>query len=232
MKTSAARAGASAKADRRLRSRTDQSSTGEAFPPLSVSLKSFVKGQSDREFRRLIYSLVGLAHLMARNREHFGRYIGVTDPQYVIITLIAESTQATVGKLAEQMNVTSQFITIEVGKLLKKNIVEKRPNHADRRSSLLHLTPKGDRLLSELGPLRRRTNDLMFRSLTQDGTKVLQQILDTLLLDGKSALHELEAPHMRGTKALSARSEAENDTGAGPPASALARGRAARASTR
>ena len=230
MKTRVSRAGAGGKAERRPR--TDLSSTGKAFPPLSVSLKGFVKGQSDREFRRLIYSLVGLAHLMARNREHFGAYIGVTDPQYVIITFIAESPQATVGQLAEQMNVSSQFVTIEVGKLIKKNIVEKRPNHADRRSSLLHLTPKGDRLLRELGPLRRRTNDLMFRSLTQDRAKVLQHILDTLLLDGKIALHELEAPHTRGTKALSARSEAENHAGASPPASALARGRAARASTR
>src|SRR5215208_1796729 len=219
MKTKVAPAGADSKADRRPKPRTDQASRGEAFPPLSVSLKSFVKGQSDREFRRLIYSLVGLAHLMARNREHFGAYIGVTDPQYVIMTFIAESPQATVGQLADQMNVSSQFVTIEVGKLIQKNIVEKRPNHADRRSSLLHLTSKGDRLLRELGPLRRRINDLMFRSLTQDRATVLQEIVDTLLLDGKSALHELEAPRMRGMKAPSAGSEADEDIAAGRPRS-------------
>src|SRR5215212_42435 len=232
MKTKATQADAAGKTDRRRRPRTDQSSAGKAAPPLSVSLRSFVKGQSDREFRRLIYSLVGLAHLMARNREHFGRYIGVTDPQYVILTLIAESAQATVGQLAERMNVSSQFVTIEIGKLIKKHIVEKRPNHADRRSSLLHLTPKGDRLLRELGPLRRRTNDLMFRSLTQDRAKLLQEVLDALLLDGKSALHELEAPHMRGMKAPSARSEAGDNIGPSQPATAAARGPAARSSTR
>jgi DNA-binding MarR family transcriptional regulator len=127
------------------------------------------------------------------------------------MTFIAESPQTRVGQLAEQMNVSSQFVTIEVGKLTKKNIVEKRPNHADRRSSLLHLTPKGDRLLRELGPLRRRTNDLMFRSLTKDRAKVLQEILDTLLLDGKSTLHELEAPQLRAMKAPSARSQVEDD---------------------
>jgi DNA-binding MarR family transcriptional regulator len=79
--------------------------------------------------------------------------------------MIAETSDATVGNIAQQMDVTSQFVTIEVGKLIDKNIVEKRPNEADRRSVFLNLTSKGQGLLRELGPFRRRINDTMFRSL-------------------------------------------------------------------
>jgi DNA-binding MarR family transcriptional regulator len=183
--------------------------TAEKFPPLSVSLEAFVKDGTDREFRKLIYALMSLANLMLRNSKHFADYIAVTEPQWAMMVHITESDGATVGSIAERMNVSSQFVTIEINKLMKKNIVEKRPNEADRRSMFLVLTPKGQALLRELAPLRRRTNDMMFRSLTEDRAKVLQELVSTLVLDGKSALHALEAPHIRGKKAPSALSEME-----------------------
>src|SRR5690242_15481443 len=86
----------------------------ERFPPLSTSLENFVKDGSDREFRRLIYSLTALSSLMVRNREHFASYIGLTDPQYLMITMIAENAEATVGKVAELLGVSSQFVTVEI----------------------------------------------------------------------------------------------------------------------
>lgn len=180
----------------------------EQFPPLSTSLENFVKDGSDREFRRLIYGLTALSSLMVRNREHFASYIGVTDPQYMMMTMIAENPDATVGKVAELLGVSSQFVTVEIAKLTKKNIVTKRPNEADRRSVILELTPKGRTLLHELGPLRRRTNDLTFRSLNATRAATLQETVSTLVEDARVALHELESPQRRG---LRARSVAEGD---------------------
>jgi DNA-binding MarR family transcriptional regulator len=179
-------------------------SAAERFPPLSTSLENFVKDGSDRKFRRLIYSLTALSSLMVRNREHFASYIGVTDPQYMMITMIAENADATVGKVAELLGVSSQFVTVEIAKLTKMNIVTKRPNEADRRSVILELTAKGRTLLHELGPLRRRTNDLTFRSLNTTRTATLQEIVGTLVEDARAALHELESPQMRGLRARSA----------------------------
>jgi len=179
----------------------------ERFPPLSTSLENFVKDGSDREFRRLIYSLTALSSLMVRNREHFASYIGVTDPQYLMITMIAENAGATVGKVADLLGVSSQFVTVEIAKLIKKNIVAKKPNDADRRSVILELTGKGRTLLHELGPLRRKTNDLTFRSLNAQRAATLQDIVSRLVEDARAALHELESPQMRGLKAPSAGGE-------------------------
>src|SRR5690348_1589235 len=128
----------------------------ESFPPLSISHPALLKDGSDRQFRQLILRLLRLSTLMIRNREHFAAYIGVTDPQYTMIILIADNPGITIGGIAEQMSVTSQFVTTESAKLMAKGIVEKRPSEADRRSVLLTLTPKGRKLLMELGPLRRR----------------------------------------------------------------------------
>ncbi len=182
----------------------DTRSANGRFPPISISLPHFIKGGSDREFRQLIYALTSLSLLMGRNRQRFAAYMGVSDPQYIMIALIAETPGVTIGKVAEQLSVSSQFVTIEVGKLVKNNIVEKRPNERDRRSMILNLTAKGKNLLRELAPLRRKTNDLMFRSLTEERAKVLKEIISTLIIDGTSALHELDAPHLRGKKAVSA----------------------------
>jgi len=45
---------------------------------------------------------------------------------------------------------------------------------------------------------------MTFRSLTEERAKALQEILDGLIVDARSAVHELDAPHMRGKKAPTA----------------------------
>jgi len=181
--------------------------TEERFPPLSISIAGLLKDGSDREFRTLIYALLGFSALMVRHREHFAAYIGVTGPQYSMMAVIAETGRMTAGDIAKQMHVSSQFVTVEIGKLARKGIVEKRSNEADRRSVFLNLTPLGQNLLLELGPIRRNSNDMMYRSLTKDRAQVLQEIIDALTQDANSALHELDAPHWRNARAPSARVE-------------------------
>jgi MarR family transcriptional regulator, organic hydroperoxide resistance regulator len=189
--------------------------TDDRFPPLSTSIESFVKDGSDRDFRQLIYSLLSFSALMTRHREYYASYIGVTGPQYSMIALVAETPGATVGDIAEQMRVSSPFITAEINKLIKKNIIEKKPNQADRRSMSLNLTPRGQNLLRELGPIRRESNDQMFGSLTGDRGKMLKETMSRLVQDAENALHALEAPHLRDKKAASARSERPHRPGRG-----------------
>jgi DNA-binding MarR family transcriptional regulator len=144
---------------------------------------------------------------MIRHRECYASYIGVTGSQYTMMTLIAEARFATVGDVAEQMHVASQFVTVEINKLIGKNIIEKTPNEMDRRSMLLKLTLNGQNLLRELGPIRRESNDSMYGSLTGDRGRALREIIDRLIEDANSALHELDAPHRRGKKAPSVQPE-------------------------
>jgi DNA-binding MarR family transcriptional regulator len=199
-------------------SQGEAASAGETFPPLTTSIKWFVKNGSDREFRELIYDLTSLANLMLRGRKQFAAYIGVTEAQMLIMTIISEAQDATVGAIARQLNVTSQFVTIEIGELVKQGIVVKRPNEADRRSMFLNLTSKGRNLLRELAPLRRKKNDTTFRTLTEDRARILKDIVGDLISDCTIALHELEAPHLRNQKAPSAQSETKVRPGARRPA--------------
>jgi DNA-binding MarR family transcriptional regulator len=165
--------------------------------PLTTTLKSFVKGGSDRAFRDLIYSFVAIGNQLARNRKLIASHIGLSEAQGVMLRMIAERPDATVGQLAQQLFVTSQFVTIEIGDLVKKGIVEKRPNEADRRSVLLRLTAKGEGLLREVSTIMRIGADIYFRSLTEDRVKLLQDTLTTLLIHGNEAYHAMSAPNLR-----------------------------------
>jgi DNA-binding MarR family transcriptional regulator len=182
----------------------------QQFPPLSITVPSLIRDGSDREFRRLIYSLARFAELFVRHRNIYGAYIGVSGPQYVMLTMIAGTENKTVGQIAKAMSVSSQFVANEIGKLIERKIVDKSPNIADRRSMILSLTAKGRDLFRELGPVRRDSNNLMYRSLTGDRGRALQEILDRLIADGETALHELEAPHRRSQRAPSASSESDH----------------------
>jgi len=174
------------------------------FPPPSISIKGLLRDGSDRQFRRLINSLVGFAEMIVRHRNIYGAYIGVTGPQYHMMAIVAGTPNATISDIAKTMSVSNQFVASETSKLIAKSILKKTPNDADRRSMFVSLAPKGRNLLRELGPLRRESNDLMYRSLTGERARVLQEIMDTLIADAEIALHELDAPHRRGQRVPSA----------------------------
>jgi DNA-binding MarR family transcriptional regulator len=192
---------------------------GGLFPPVSTSLGVFVNNGSDRDLRRLIYSLYSLSMLMGRNREYFASYIGVSSAQYLMVTVIAENGDSTVSFIADRLAVSSQFVTMEVNKLIAKGMVAKRTNEADRRSAFLSLTAKGHAVLEELGSVRMRVNDQTFGSLDHAKARLLQEILDRLISDARAAAHALEAPDMRGRMAPSVReSPAPVETPAHAPA--------------
>src|SRR5215831_5299903 len=165
--------------------------TEERFPPLTISLRSFVKDGSDREFRQLIYALTRLQNQMARHLKLFAAYMGVTEAQAIMMRIIAETPDATVGYLAQRLYVTSPFVTVEIDNLVKKNLVEKRRNPADRRSMFLSLTRKGKNLLGELSPIMRKGNDIHFRSLSEERARLLKEMINTLVADGMNSLREV-----------------------------------------
>jgi len=195
-------------------SRADANPADEAFPPLTISLDTFVKNGSDRAFRQLIFELTGLRNQMQRHSDQFARYIGTNNAQFHVIMIMAGTPDLTVSQIAQLMNVTSQFVTIEIGRLIRKGIVEKRPNESDRRSSFLNLTPKGKNLVRELAPVLRRANNLHFRSLTEERARTLTEMLHAIIEDGRRVIHELESPDIRNAMAHSARAEPEARSGA------------------
>ncbi|MYZ47581.1 MarR family winged helix-turn-helix transcriptional regulator [Propylenella binzhouense] len=191
-----------ARAKKAAPARTDTAAgaSGERFPPLSTSLDTLLVDGSDGKFRNLIYKVLSTSTLMLRSRDRFAAHIGVSGPQYSMMVAIGEAGSATVGQIADELRVSSPFVTAEIGKLIERGIVERRPNQRDRRSSLLTLTEKGRDMIVDVGPLRRLTNDLVFGSLTSEEVQSLHAIMDKLVVDAEHALHTINSPALSERK--------------------------------
>ena len=136
--------------------------------PATVSRPELLDGSSDRRFRALVGDLLTLASRMELVREHHGKRIGISGPQYSVLVAIAHlqgKHGIGVGALAQSLHVSSAFVASETGKLARRNLLLKRVNPLDRRGVLLSVSPAGRLKLDRMAAEIRAVNDLFFGSL-------------------------------------------------------------------
>jgi DNA-binding MarR family transcriptional regulator len=163
-------------------------------PPLSITRRALLNRGSDLEFRRLIYRLVVVEERLRHARAYFGRLIGLSGPQYMLLISVAYlqgATGITVQSLARNLRVTSAFITGESRRLIERGLLAKRRNPHDSRSTLISLTAAGRRRIEQVVPEVRRVNDLFFQQVTKDSFRHAKRFLDQLLAGSEQALSEL-----------------------------------------
>ena len=138
-------------------------------------------------------------------RDYFGRHISVTGPQYSLLMTVAQfqgTTGITVGSVAKAMDVSSAFITSEIGKLSDAGLITKRPNPEDGRSALLSLGPAGrmriDGLISEI----LTVNDLFFGLLGARSFVQLCASAGALVRGSREAMQYIERSEEVSDKTL------------------------------
>lgn len=149
-------------------------------------------------YRPIIYSLLQVAQKMLQTREIYANIVGVTPPQFSILTAIGESPRTSVGDLAMRLNVTGPFVTNEVRKLVTEGLVQKNSSDADKRRAELVLTAEGTARLRRADAERHAANATIFEAFTSTDLAELGQDLDHLREGLDKALYQLDAP--TGTK--------------------------------
>jgi DNA-binding MarR family transcriptional regulator len=81
------------------------------------------------------------------------------------------------NSLAGRLNVDRNTASLIVEQLVKKELVERRVNGADRRARLLSLTPKGERLYAQLRPAHLAANQSILAPITPRERKLLISLL-------------------------------------------------------
>ncbi len=97
-----------------------------------------------------------------RYSENLTRRHGVTPLQYQLLLQVKgypEREHATVGELAERLQAKHHGAVALVSRCEDANLVTRRVSDQDRRSVVVKLTTKGERLLERLARLHR--NELM-----------------------------------------------------------------------
>ena len=93
------------------------------------------------------------------------------------------------NNLAGRLNVDRNTASLLVEQLVKKELVERRVNGADRRARLLSLTPKGEELYAQLRPAHLAANKRILRPSRLAKGKLLISLL-IRVINGNLALED------------------------------------------
>ena len=157
----------------------------------TVSRPALLVDDDDAAFRGFIHDFLAFSARVAQIRAGFGQSIGLTGIAYTTLMSIAHlqgDEGIGVARLAEHVHLSGAFVTIEVAKLVKAGLVEKRVNARDRRRVLLTVTNAGRRVLRELTALQVPVNDALFECLTRVDFDRLRQIVGDLVTCGERAV--------------------------------------------
>ena len=180
----------------RTQPRRRRPGNAEATLPITVSHAALLERGSDRRFRQLVHDLLTIATRMDLMRAYLGRQIGLTGPQYSLIIAVAHlqgEQGVSVGSVAGALHVSSAFITAESGKLVRRGLLWKRPNPADRRSVLLVLSPRGRVAINRLNAKIRAINDQFFGNLKRRSFLDLSETATQLIIGSDRALRLIDA---------------------------------------
>jgi MarR family transcriptional regulator, organic hydroperoxide resistance regulator len=92
---------------------------------------------------QLCFSLYGASISINRTYKPLLDALGLTYPQYLVLSVLWEKDGETIGAIAERLALEPSTITPLVKRLEQSGFVERERNPDDERQVLVHLTRKG-----------------------------------------------------------------------------------------
>ncbi len=187
-------------------------SSAYVLPP-TVSQAALLQRGSDHRFRVLVQDLFTIAARMEMVREYFGRWMGISGPQYSLMVAIAHMQGAegiNVGAVARALHVSSAFIASESSKLARRGLLAKRTSPQDRRGVLLTVAPAGRAKIDSISGQIRAVNNLFFGVLDSKSFVSLGIAAATLV---KSSVHALDYLKAAEGKPQNVRRRSATDNG-------------------
>ncbi len=100
------------------------------------------------EGKTLLVAVARLAITLNRATSTAARVAGVNPTAWAILSELSLDGWLTNGQLAERLGMSTGGVTPALDRLATLGLLERSPNPADRRSSIISITPKGQELLS------------------------------------------------------------------------------------
>jgi DNA-binding MarR family transcriptional regulator len=93
--------------------------------------------------------------------------------------------------LSEHIAVAPTHVTTEVGRLVRKGLLIKRPSSSDRRSVLVSLSRRGETAIADVAPFVRKINDLLFENISLTELDTCRKVSRALFRNSEQVLVEL-----------------------------------------
>lgn len=124
--------------------------------------------------------LAQVSRLMRRAFDIRARQIGVTRPQWQVLTLLSRHAGINQGGLADILEVEPITLGRMIDRLQDSQMVERRPDPSDRRAWRLHLTPKGEEQIERLRPFAVETLDMALDGVSAAEREQFMATLDKI----------------------------------------------------
>lgn len=124
--------------------------------------------------------LAQVSRLMRRNFDARARDLGVTRPQWQVLSILKRNEGINQGGLADILEVEPITTGRMIDRLQESNLVERRPDPTDRRAWRLFLTATGEKQLEELRPYAINTFELALEGISEAEREALLGILDRI----------------------------------------------------
>lgn len=119
-----------------------------------------------------------ISRLMRRAFDERARGIGVTRPQWQVLSILARHEGINQGGLADLLDVEPITLCRMVDRLQDAGMVERRADPTDRRAWRLFLTERANGLLNELRPLALNLFDEAMSGLSTLERDALHEMLE------------------------------------------------------
>jgi len=129
-----------------------------------------------------------ISRLIRRTFDQRAKAIGVTRPQWRVLTWLKRHEGINQSALADMLELDAMTLCRMVDRLQAADMVERRPDPADRRAWKLYLTPKGLALTEQLQPIGE---ELLLEAL-HDVPKKEQEKLHILLEQFRRNLQSID----------------------------------------
>jgi len=109
--------------------------------------------------------------------------------EMVVLILVKKQHAVTIQQIATHLKITMPTASVLLDKLQNNNLIDRFQNPNDKRSTLVKLSPKAEKIIAKLIKAKNQKIKLCLSYLSPDDKQTLFQILDKLLLKINS-LHE------------------------------------------
>lgn len=106
--------------------------------------------------------------------------LGLTGPQFQMLSLIYRSKSCNVSYLSEKLDVKPSAITVMADRLVQSGYIERRHDEQDRRAVLLSVTELGGDVYKEAGNRSRKVLQSHLSKLTPHELEVMVGAIERL----------------------------------------------------
>ena len=121
-----------------------------------------------------------VSRLIRRSFDERARAIGITRPQWQVLSILSRNSGINQGCLAEILEVEPITAGRMIDRLQDAKLVERHPDPTDRRAWRLHLTSAGEQLVEQLHPLAIETLAVALDGINKAEQEQLRNTLDRI----------------------------------------------------